>query len=671
MGLFVRETRASDLARARALGSGGTRTNTRNVTSLVLGPQARRSSLKQLWNPGSMLFAGPALLLALATYGHTSNPTAFPAVGLLGAVLVRVAAQRGRTALEQRFARYVGCAVVVWLFLAWPVGPYELPLIVPMVVLAPGVCLTWAVYRKVQTLPTIDWPSPKGHARSWRAMWTYAKALKSALDLLLRATRQYRRMVANWPHVSSLRQIGLYGSTIVGAHWTKSGPAWVRMDLVGGRTLESVRQIRAALEVEWKVARGTLRPRSHEGMAHQIVLEFRTVAQLTPPPDYVEWPGKPPKNLYTPVVLGEFGGRRRVELPLIDPKTKKLAPHMQITGQTGWGKGSGINCLLAETALIPEWEHWGIDVKGGLELGPWEGLFRELADDDESAQVLVKRAIAEMKRRWGIMRAEKTRVWIPSQERPLIMFVVDEWAELSLATKDLLDTLLRQARASGFWLALCTQRVSAHKTGGTGGTSDAKSQLGMAISYYQVGGDEALTFGDGARREGWRPDQLERPGRALIRWAGRYNHPDPWQTYWVSDEVVADVAAKAANLRREWSRRPDVTVSAEVRDLPARTPLLPAGPAAIADTDRPELHLVTNEVREDPRTRLRVLVASAPEEGVKRADLLREMTGVSDSWIDQELQVMKASGEAVKVGRARWRGAGSHALKVMGDDRDA
>src|SRR5262249_25120613 len=156
------------------------------------------------------------------------------------------------------------------------------------------------------------------------------------------------------------------------------------------------------------------------------------------------------------------------------------------------------------------------DVKGGLELGPWEGLFRELADSDEAATVLVRRAIAEMQRRWGVMRAERRRVWIPSRERPLIMLVVDEWAQLSVTPKDVLDTLVRQARATGFWLVLCTQRVSAHKTGGTGQTGDAKSQLGVAVSYYQLSGDEALTFGDGARREGWRPDLLERPGRALI-----------------------------------------------------------------------------------------------------------------------------------------------------------
>jgi hypothetical protein len=619
-----------------------------------------------------MLLAGPALLLALATYGHTSNPTAFPLVGVLGAVLVRVAAARAGTPLEQRFGRWVGCAAVVWLFLAWATGPYNVPLVVPLAVLAPAACLAWAVYRKIRSLPTIDWPSAKGHARSFRNLWKYLKELHAALNLLLRATRKYKRMVANWPQVSALRQIGLYGSTLTGAHWTPTGPAWVGLDLTGGRTLESVRQVCPALEVEWRLTRRTLRPKSLDGLAHRIVLEFRTVEQLAPPPDHIDWPGKPPKNLYCPVVLGEFGGRRRVELPLIDPKTKKLAPHMQITGQTGWGKGSGINCLLAETALIPEWEHWGIDVKGGLELGPWEGLFRELADSDEAAQRLVRRAIAEMQRRWTVMRAEKTRVWIPSRGRPLIMFIVDEWAELSVTTKDLLDTLLRQARASGFWMALCTQRVSAHKTGGTGGTSDAKSQLGLAISYYQIGGDEALTFGDGARREGWRPDLLERPGRALIRWAGRYNHPEPWQGYWVSDEMVAEVAAKAADLRRGWTRRPDEVVSADVRDLPARTPLLLPGPAAIAQPDRPDLHLVANEVREDPRTRLRALVAAAPEGGIQRADLRSALPEMSDSWIDQELQVMKASGEAVKVGRGKWRGAGSHALKVVrGDDRDA
>jgi hypothetical protein len=54
---------------------------------------------------------------------------------------------------------------------------------------------------------------------------------------------------------------------------------------------------------------------------------------------------------------------------------------------------------------------------------------------------------------------------------------------------------------------------------------------------------------------------------------------------------------------------------------------------------------------------LRTLLAAAPKEGVERAELRRQVE-MSDSWIDTQLRLLAASGEAVKVGRARWRGAG-------------
>lgn len=605
-----------------------------------------------------MLLVGPAVLLTLATYGQRFNPGAWPVVTLMGALVVRTGAQRGGSELERRYARYVGCAAVTWLSLAWQLGPYRPLLVLPLLVLTPLVVLPWAVYRRLRELPTIDWPRWRGRPRTWREGWKVARELRAAIRLQLRAAHRFGRMAARWPEVALLRQIGLPESRLVSGHWTPGGPAWLRLDLASGRTLEDVKAAMPALEVEWRLRRGTLRPKSG-GLAHQVVLEFRSVADLAPPPDLVLWPGKPPKSVVEPVVLGLFGGGRRVELPLIEPKTWRLAPHLQIAGQTGWGKGSGLNCLLAETALIPEWEHWGIDKKGGLELSPWEGLWRELAIEDDEDVQLLRKAVAEMKRRWAVMRSERRRSWVPSPQRPLIMLVVDEWAALGGEAKDLLDTLLAQARASGIWIVACTQRVSAHKTGGSGQTGDPKSQLGMIVSYYQPPGDEGLSYGDGARRGGWRTDLLDRRGRALIRWPGRYDEPDPFQTYWVDDPVVAEVAARAAAARGRRPQELDAAIDADVpvvRDLPVRTLPPPAEPAATAGPSRPALHVVTADAREDPLVRLVGLLAAAPQEGVERSELIRKV-GMSDSWVDQTLRMLRAGGRAVKVGRARWRGS--------------
>lgn len=598
-----------------------------------------------------MLVAGPVALLTLGTYGSRFNPGAWWLISLMGALVVRTGAQRGSTDLERRYVRYVGCAAVVWLSLAWQAGPYRPALILPMLALAPLAVLPWAVYRRLRRLPTIDWPRARGRARTRRAARAYAREMRSALKLQVRAMARYSRMRRGWYETSCLRSVGLLRSAIVAGHWSPSGPAWLDLELGGGKTLEDVRAAAPALEVEWHLRPGTLRPR-RIAEAHQVRLEFKTVAELAPPPAMLPWPAKPPRTVKEPLRLGEFSGRQPVLLPLIQPKDGRLAPHVQVTGQTGWGKGSFVNCLLAETALVAEVEHWGIDAKGGVELGPWTGLFRDLADDGEQAVALLERLTAEMKRRWAVLREQGRRFWVPTAAQPLLIVVVDEWGALPTKAKDLLDVLLAQARAAGIWFVLCTQRASAAKTGGSGQTGDAKSQLGMTVSYNQLPGDEDLSYGEGAKRAGWRTDLLDRPGLALIRWMGRYDQPDPWQTYWVSDEVVTEVAAQAA-LRR-GPRPSDEEASADERDPSVRPMPPPTEATEDVQPTRPALHLLNPVANEDPLDRLLGLLAAAPEDGVERAELIRQM-GMSDSWVDQALVRLRAAGLAVKVARARWR----------------
>jgi biotin operon repressor len=583
------------------------------------------------------------------------NPDAWWAASLMAALVVRTGTQRYERMLERRYVRTVGVLAVAWLSLAWQLGPYRPELDVPLAAGAPLFAMVWAVYRRLRRLPTIDWP----RARVTRA---YARELRSALRLQLRAARQFGRMGKRWPWTSRMRQVNLPNSALVGAHWNPSGPAWVRLELGSGKTLDDVRLVVGALETEWRLRPGSLRPkRADEGLAHEVVLEFRSVAEMAPPPAMLPWPAKPPRRVTDPVRLGEFSGRRPVLLPLINPKDGRLAPHVQVTGQTGWGKGSFVNCLLAETALLAEVEHWGVDAKGGIELSPWATLFRELAIDGDEAIVLLERATAEMKRRWGVLRAAGRRFWVPSAAEPLVIFVVDEWGVLPTKAKDLLDVLLAQARATGIWFLLCTQRASAAKTGGSGQTGDAKSQLGLTVSYYMLPGDEELSFGDGAKRAGWRTDLLDRPGLAYVRWQGVYDSPDRWQTYWVDDAKVAEVAALAAAAR--GSRPLDEGVATEgnlsVRPLPP-----PAEPTTAAEPGRPALHLVDPATRLDPLDRLLELLDAAPEEGVERAELVR-MTGMSDSWVAKKLEGLRDAGKAVRVARARWRRAGIPSVVAM------
>lgn len=661
MGIFTRTTKASDLARAGAyagatrarLGPGVSGIGT-GIPFAAGGPEPG-PGLGRFWSPGWAPVAGPTALLVLSFLGSRANPDAWWAASLMAALVVRTGTQRYERMLERRYARAAGLLGVVWLSLAWQLGPYRPALVVPLAAVAPLFAVVWAVYRRLRRLPTIDWP----RAHITRAC---ARELRSAIRLQFRAARQFGRMGKRWPWTSRLRQVNLPSSTLVGAHWSPSGPARVRLELGSGKTLDDVRLVVGALETEWRLRPGSLRPkRVDDGLAHEVVLEFKTVAEMAPPPPMLVWPGKPPRTVREPVRLGEFSGRRRALLPLIDPKEGRLAPHCQVTGQTGWGKGGFVNCVLAETALMRDVEHWGIDAKGGVELGPWEALFRVLATDGDEAIALLERATAEMRRRWGVLRAAGRRAWVPTPDAPLIVLVVDEWGVLPTKAKDLLDVLLAQARATGIWFLLCTQRASAAKTGGTGQTGDAKSQLGLTVSYWMLPGDEELSFGDGAKRAGWRTDLLDRRGLAYIRWQGVYDQPDPMQTYWLDDATVAQTAALAAASR--GPRPLDAGVATE-GDLSVRPLPPPAEPVATADPGRPALHLVAQPAREDPLSRLLGLLDAAPEEGVERAEFVRAC-GMSDSWVAKKLEGLRDAGVAVKVGRARWRRAGLPSVVAM------
>jgi len=608
-----------------------------------------------------MLLVGPGVLAAVATYGRTFNPGAWWLIALLGAGAARLLTGRLDRPVERMFAQITAAAAIAWLAEAWQVGPYQLWLVVPVIVLAPVLTGLWALYGTFRAWPAIEWPRVRGRVRE-KGWWRLAGEFRRALALQLRANRRWGRMRRDWEWTSVFRGVGLPGSRLVSARWDRDGPRSLVLHLAEGRTADAAAQAAAALEVEWRLTKGSLRARPGPRGAHEVVLEVRPPAEMAALGHVILWPDDPPASPAEPIRLGEFTGGRPVLIPVLDPKSGKLAPHLQISGQTGYGKGSAVNAILAATGESWWWEHWGVDAKEGVELWPWRGLFRHLAISDQEATELLQRAIEEMRRRLIFLReVRQERFWTPRRGEPLLMLLVDEWGVLGPAAKDSLDVLLSQGRAAGIWCVLCTQRPSARKTGGTGETGDARSQLGLQISYYLRPGDETLAFGEDARREGWRSDRLTVPGRALIRWQGHYDDPDPFQTFWLDDEAVARAAARAVALRALWPRESDATVSAVERAPSVRSPSY-AEVVVAAESGRPALHLVGPDP-EDPLIRLRVALASAPPEGLRRAELIAR-TRMSDSWVDQRLRELRAAGEAVNVGRALWRGPGASPVRA-------
>lgn len=145
--------------------------------------------------------------------------------------------------------------------------------------------------------------------------------------------------------------------------------------------------------------------------------------------------------------------------------------HTLVVGLTGSGKGSVMAAIVAE--LMPcvrdgLVDLYGIDLKGGVELGMYGSVFeRHHAYDLDSTVLMLETISEELARRLELMRGN-TRDLKPSDENPRIYILIDEAAELFKGSsreekqradriKSLLDSILRRGRAAGVVVVAFTQ----------------------------------------------------------------------------------------------------------------------------------------------------------------------------------------------------------------------
>ena len=140
-----------------------------------------------------------------------------------------------------------------------------------------------------------------------------------------------------------------------------------------------------------------------------------------------------------------------------------------VVGATGAGKGSVIWSIVRALAggvgsgLV---EIWGIDPKGGMELGIGSPLFARFACHDYGVMAdLLQEAAATAQRRAASLRG-RVRQHTPTPDEPLIVVVIDELANLTAYLTDrqlkdrikaALGVLLTQGRAVGVHVVAAIQ----------------------------------------------------------------------------------------------------------------------------------------------------------------------------------------------------------------------
>lgn len=547
--------------------------------------------------------APPALAGVLALTGmvlHSHFPHTAPMVAVLTAAVVaglsrpEIAPDLRRS--ERGYAITVTIAAGVWLTFATAHGPGAAPL--------PALLVAGTI------LGGLPW-------------WAHRRR---------RAKVRVERTLDAWPDIADA--IGLPGSRVMSAVVDLWG--WrARIGLRRGQTASDLVNRVPALESGLGTRPGAVRvePDPHRADHALIrVLHADPHAQAIPYPTDQH---HQPTSITGPVPLGVFEDARPVTLTLTHR-------HGLLGGVAGAGKSGVLNVILAHLAACPDVVLWGIDLKGGMELGPWASCLDRLATTVSEAADLLADAVAILDARAQHLTADGARLWTPTPTTPALVIVIDEYAELaeqSPAAVVHADSVARRGRAVALTLLAATQRPT-QKAMGSGAV---RSQMDLRICLrVRERRDVDLILGQGMLAVGWHAHTLDAPGKFLI---STPEHPNPRRAraYLLTDHDVSTIAA------RHQPNRPllDPLSQKAAND---HSTAHPAPPIVVPPRTTGDEQTARND---NPNIALWIALRRAPGHGLTVRELMA-VTGMSRSWVYHRLHEHATTGHAVQISRGRW-----------------
>jgi hypothetical protein len=458
-----------------------------------------------------------------------------------------------------------------------------------------------------------------------------------------RSRVRVERKLSAWPDIA--RAVGLTGSQVMSAVADTWG--WrARFRLARGQTIDDVRAKLPGIESGLGVFRGAARiyP-TPDDLAHRFELR---VLESDPHADAISWPGPSVASITEPIDLGPFEDASPAKVVL-------LRRHGLLGGVSGSGKSGGLNVLMGNLTACADVVIWAIDLKRGMELGPWSSCIARLATTPAEARTMLADAVAVLEARAAMLAASGQRVWQPSPDMPALVIVVDEYAELAdeapEATADA-DSVARRGRAVAVTLIAATQRPT-QKAMGQGAL---RSQMDVRISFrVRERKDVELILGQGMLAAGWHAHTLNAPGKFLIS-APEHDTPRRARAYLVTDEAVTANAARRAGQRPALDRVSEQAIADRVHPSPDEhasvpTPRLEASGGTAPDDDR-----------DTPEAILWAALSLATEEGTSVSGLMA-VTGMGRRWVYYRLRELANAGRAIQTQRGNWRAVkpGSHA----------
>jgi S-DNA-T family DNA segregation ATPase FtsK/SpoIIIE len=446
-----------------------------------------------------------------------------------------------------------------------------------------------------------------------------------------RAKVSVERKLAAWPDIA--RTIGLIGSEVMSA--TVDVWGWrARFRLARGQTITDVTARIPAIESSLGTYRGSVRVYpTPDDLANRFELR---VLDTDPHADAIPWPGPSVRSITEPIELGPFEDATPCRVLF-------LRRHAIFGGTTGSGKSGGLNVLLANLTACSDVIIWAIDLKRGMELGPWHDCIDRLATTPEQATALLRDAVAIKEARAEFLAAHGQRVWEPTPEMPALVIIIDEYAELAEQAPDAMDdtdSLARIGRAVAVTMIAATQRPTQEAMG----KGAVRSQMDLRICFrVREQRDVDLVLGQGMLKAGWNAHKLDAPGKFLIS-AQEHRIPRRARAYLVNDEVVSATSARHAQIRRQLDR---VSRNAMLSNRPP-TNIYQA-------SDYPEgTYQETSDVPQTSEGKLWLVLCTAPDEGLGIGELMRE-TGMARATLYRYLRELAQQGHAYQVSRGHWR----------------
>jgi len=345
-----------------------------------------------------------------------------------------------------------------------------------------------------------------------------------------RAKVRLERKLQAWPDIA--RAIGLAGAEVMSA--TVDVWGWrARFRLARGQIIRDVTARIPAIESGLGTFRGAVRVYpTPDDLAHRC--EIRML-EMDPHAGAIPWPGPSVTSVTQPVDLGPFEDASPCQVVF-------ARLHGILGGTTGSGKSGGLNVLMGNLVACRDVVIWAVDLKKGMELGPWESCIDRLTTTAEQAIALLRDAVAVLEARAALLAAAGKRGWPISPGMPALIILIDEYAELADEAPGAMsdtDSIARLGRAVAVTLIAATQRPT-QKAMGAGAV---RSQMDLRICFrVREPRDVDLVLGQGMLRAGWDAHNLNAPGKFLISAPG-HDTPRRARAYLLTDQVAAGTAA--------------------------------------------------------------------------------------------------------------------------------